>query len=325
MMKRTDMLIKVPESEFKPLIDRERSLADVKEHMGPWIDLIRDVVNYGSNLIPRCFSSSKRNWADLVVIAILLRQVVAMLDGAEVLLSAGAVHAAILQMRALFEASVYIEWILKGDPEKRAIYYYAHNLRRKRHWAMITQSGSPESNDFAETMNESIVKMTVPIRDELKESAKKQIEDIDRVLSQSKFVEVNKEFEQFSKQKKHDVAWYVPLGKKSFRAIAREVGMGSMYELFYSSASGVMHTSSYDQHVKFGMGEVTFQPIRHLEDFQQVLHFSVSMAQHAYRRVLEVYRNGELPAFSKKYMEKWRRESINFLKIEYEAGGTTTI
>jgi hypothetical protein len=98
------MLIKVGESEFKPLLNRNKTIADIKEHLGPWLALIRDVVNYGSNLIPRCFSSSEKGLKDTVLLAILLRQVVAMLDGVETLLSNGATHAAQLQMRALFEA-----------------------------------------------------------------------------------------------------------------------------------------------------------------------------------------------------------------------------
>ncbi len=102
------MLIKVGENEFKPLLDRDKVTPDIKEHLSPWIDLILDLTNYSSLLIPRCFSSSARDLKDAVVLAILLRQVVAMLDGIEVLLSNGAVHAAQLQLRALLEASVYI-------------------------------------------------------------------------------------------------------------------------------------------------------------------------------------------------------------------------
>jgi len=113
------MLIKVRESEFKPLLDRDKAVGDVKKHLNQWIDLIRDVTDYGANLIPMCFSSSDRTLKDAVVLAILLRQVVAMLDAIQVLLSNGAVHAAHLQLRALFEASIYIDWILESDSRKR--------------------------------------------------------------------------------------------------------------------------------------------------------------------------------------------------------------
>lgn len=149
------MLIKVPESEFKALLDPDKVIADIKEHLSPWIALVQDVTNYGSNLIPRCFSSSERSLKDAVVLAILLRQAVAMLDGVGILLANGATHAANLQMRALFEASVYMDWILLNDSERKADYYYVHNLRRKRIWALRTQPGSPESQEFITMMNKA--------------------------------------------------------------------------------------------------------------------------------------------------------------------------
>src|SRR5438132_3202821 len=132
---------------------------------------------------PSVYSSSEKNLKDAVLLPILLRQAVAMLDGIELLLTSGATHAANLQMRALFEASVYIDWILLGDSERKAEYYYVHNLRRKRVWARRTQSGSPESQEFIAMMNKS----GVPIDDKLREASKNELQEIDRILSQPKF------------------------------------------------------------------------------------------------------------------------------------------
>lgn len=325
-MEKPSLLIKVRESEFKALIDRDKTIADIKEYLSPWVDLIRDVTNYGSNLIPRCFSSSERDLKDAVVLAILLRQVLAMLDGVEVLLSNGSTHAAQLQLRALFEASVYIDWILESDSKNKADYYYVHNLRRKRLWASRTQPGSAESQEFITMMNKS----GVQIDDKLKEAAKQQIQDIDRVLSQPKFATISREFEKYRKGKPRDPAWYVPLGQRSFGAIARAVGKGSLYVILYSGASEVMHTSNYEHHVRIGMGQlITFQPIRSVEGFVNVLRFSVGIALftfylflESHRRILKEYRDGELPAFSRKYLEKWQREFMNFPQIKFETRTT---
>jgi hypothetical protein len=304
------MLVKVRENEFKPLIDREGVVADVRKHLSPWIVLIEDVTNYGSNLIPRCFSSSPRGLRDTVVIAILLRQVVAMLDAIELLLTNGAVHSAQLQMRALFEASVYLDWILAGDGEKKSFYYYVHNLRRKRTWASRTQPSSPESQQFVALM----AKSSVTISDTVVNSAKQQIQEIDRILSQPGFAAIDKEFNKHRK----GCAWYVPLNKRTFREIALEVGKEAQYVVSYAAASQIMHTSSYDQHVKFGKGEVTFEPIRSIEGFENVLRFSLTDAFHTFRAVLKEYRPGEIQVFNRKYLEKWKREFMNFPSIKYE-------
>src|SRR6185437_6967204 len=100
------MLIKVREQAHPAIMDRETINADAEQHLKPWLDVISDMVNYGTNLIIRCVNSSDRKTKDRIVLTILLRQAVAMLDGIEVLLSQGCTHVANLQVRALFEAAV---------------------------------------------------------------------------------------------------------------------------------------------------------------------------------------------------------------------------
>src|SRR5437868_7007581 len=75
----------------------------------------------------------------------------------------------------------------------------------------------------------------------------------------------------------------------------------------YSSASGVMHGSNYEHHVKCSAGTVAFEPIRYLEDFGQVYQFSAALALSTYRRVLQTYRERELQAFRRKYLENWQK------------------
>jgi len=115
-----------------------------------------------------------------------------------------------------FEASVYIDWILLNDWERKAGYYYVHNLRRKRIWALRTQPGSPESQEFITMMN----KAGVQIGDNVREAAKLQIQEIDRILSQSKFAAISKDIEQYRGRKRFDPAWYAPLGERHLRGMA---------------------------------------------------------------------------------------------------------
>ena len=308
-----DMLLKVWATEDKPLLDTEQPTAEIKKQLRPWICMMRDVTNYGSKLIPRCIASCDRKLEDAVLVAVLLRQCVAMLDTVEVLLSSGAVHASNQQMRALFEASVYIDWILASDSEKKANYYYVHNLRRKRLWASRTQTGAPEWQEFQSVAKDAGAKTD----DKTRKSAKEQIQEVDRILSRPKFAVINKYFDQHRKGKRNDVAWYLPLGQRNLGAISGAVGRRSLYMLLYSGASEVMHTSNYGHHVQFGENRLTVQPIRSAEGFETVFRFSLGIALHTFMRILGKYRPGERPAFSRKYVENWRREFMNFPHIKY--------
>src|ERR1035437_904275 len=324
-MPTSGMLIRAPESEFKPLLDREKTLADVKEHLQPWLRLIRDITSYGTNLIPRCMRDSDRKLADAVILATLLRQVVSMLDGIDILLSNGAVYAAPLQMRALFEASVYIDWILEGDTERKGTYYYVHNLRRIRIGASRLQPGSPECQDFGSVVNEFNIK----VADETRNLAKTNITEIDEALSQPKYAGINKEFDEQSKGRHYDPPWYAPLlpkGQRNLRTISKVVGRESVYRLLYSGASEVMHASNYGHHFEYANGKLTLRAIRLLEGFDLVLSFSLSIAIHTYRRVLGRYRPDELVlSFPRKYLENWRNEFRNMPKLQYGSDAEDTV
>jgi len=306
------MLIPVPENEYKPLLDRERAVSDVKTHLHRWTGLMHDVTSYGSNLIPRCFTSSERKLKDVILIGVLLRQVVAMLDGMDVLLTNGATYAAHLQMRALFEAAVYIEWILQGNSERKTDYYYVHNLRRKRYLAARTQPGLVGAEPFLTMMNE----IGVPLTDAATKSSEQLIREIDEVIAQPKFAVINAEFENHRKKRGREVAWHAPFGLRSFAAVAREVKRQAYYEIFYSIASGVIHSSSCDQHVKIRT-RLTIEPVRWMDQFQPISHFGLSMAMSAFMAISRAYRPEDL-SFHRKYNEKWKKHFLDFPKIVYK-------
>lgn len=313
-----NLLIKIRENPYLPILDRERVVKDVETHLKPWVALIEDLTNYGTNLIPRCFLSSDRSMKDTVVLMILLRQCVAMLDSIHLLLSQGAAHVAQLPMRAMFEASVYIEWTLAAGSEKKAAYYYVHNLRRKRRSAIALQPSSSEPHD----LKDALIELGMLVPGERVRAAEELEKAINAILSQPKLAAIDQDFEARRKGKKFDCAWYFPLGVQNLAAMARSVGEASTYTILYSGASQVMHSGSYDDHVKFGKGEVTLEPIRSLEGFEFVFRLSATVAMGTFQKILQEYRYGELAAFSRKYVEHWQREFLHFPKITYDVQRT---
>ena len=123
-------------------------ISDAKTHYHDILEVMGDMSNYGSNLIPRCFTISKRGLDDAIVLGIFLKQSVSMFDAIEILLSNAAVYPSHLQERVLFEVSIYLEWMLKDNTLEKAKYYYVANLRQERLWALRTQDASEENNAF---------------------------------------------------------------------------------------------------------------------------------------------------------------------------------
>ena len=309
----------MPESPHPAILNREEAQGLAHDHFSPQLALLRDLANYGSNLVIRAYESSPRKEEDVVICGVLLKQIVAMLDAVEVLLSAGVAQASFLPARAAFEASLYMDWILLGDSERKARCYLVANYRDERKWASRAIHGTPEEVDFTAITKPLGVDIHAE-RPSLLAEAKARLAEVDRVLAQAGLAAINAEFDLSRKGKrKIEVEWYVLTGKGSIRQIADAVKRLPEYEMFYGKGSRITHTASYKHHIGFRSGQIHFKPVRHVAEFHELLNFLVADTFGAYRKVLTHYRPGELPAFSQKYLSEWRDPFVNVKSVTYSS------
>ena len=304
----------------KPLLgilNREEAHALVTVHYEKQTALLRDLADYGSNLVVRAFESSTKKMAEVVVCGVLLKQVVAMIDATEVLLSAGCGLAAFLPARAAFEASIYADWILKEDSERRATRYVVGNYRDERLWATRAIPGTIEEQAMTR-VTELLGYNLHAKRPEVAPEAAKRLAEINRILEQQDLKNIDQEYDKARGKRPRDPEWYQLDGLASIRQVAERVGRLPEYEFFYSRGSQVTHTGSYKDHVRFVSQQIRFVPIRHLADVNMLLNFTCSIAIGAYQKIVERYRPGEIPAFSKKYIEDWRDPYQNIQGLKYD-------
>jgi hypothetical protein len=306
------------ENEFKYIIDRDRQENDVKQHFSKHIELLIDFVNYGSNLIPRVFDSSRKKLDDIIVILVLLKQVLSMVDAVEVLVSKGTVTQANMPARTAFEASLYIDWILKDDTERKAKYYYVSNLRSQRLWALRLKTGTVEKEAFTKQFQYLEKHIKFDDMAGIEKQAEEELEKIEDHLNKPNLNSINSEFEKKKiKNTGAEAYWYRLLGVNSIRQLAVEVGRLGEYDLFYSRSSEVTHTASYRDHVQFNKGAVIFEPIRQLRDINFILRFITLTTISTYVAILKHYRHGELKSFINKYKRDWREAFLHIPSVTY--------
>lgn len=136
------------ERPFLKLLDRELAREHMRQEHGDTLDLMEEVVNYGSNLVPRCLESSRKDTVAAITIGVLLRHGVAMLDATTALSREGSVLCAWATTRSLIEAWISAAFVLQEDSLNRVRHYYAWNLRQERRWARRVLEGSKESLAF---------------------------------------------------------------------------------------------------------------------------------------------------------------------------------
>jgi hypothetical protein len=300
------------EPELTSIIDRLKHEVDANSIYAKQIELLIDLVNYGSNLIARAYSTSKRNIDDIMIIAVLLKDVVQMLDGIQVLISAGNSHAATLQARSAFEAYVCMLWIMKGDSIRKARFYYVFEIRKQRKWALRVTPNTKERERFNEIYkdyNSSVVDW-----DQLAKMGRKNLSAIDSILAQPPLKEINETIERTNR-----LDWYKCFNVKlnSIRDLAVDVGELAIYDLYYTRFSDVMHASSYRDQIEIKNKYVLFEPIRMLSDAPTVILLCCHVAILGYKTILNRYLKSELLAFTKKYMSDWRDASRYIPSIDY--------
>jgi hypothetical protein len=306
------------------LMDRETPPKKMAEGYTPQLDLLTAMANYASNLIPRAYKDSKQELRDVIVCFSLLKQVAAMIDAVDILMRAGSIYAANVPSRAAYEASLYIEWMLVSDGEKKATHYVVGSIRERRLWAQRVKKGTPESPDFLKDMGQ-IGADIIAQRPALETEATSAIAEADRILTGRLFVETNASFDailtrQAAKhQKPREPEWYKVLGKPSIRSIAKELQRLPEYIIYYGRGSKIVHSASYEGTITFSKGGAVAHPVRNLADAHTLFHSTFTNAIHTFHRVLGFYRPQELANFGAQYIREWRAAYMNIPKIKIES------
>ncbi|MCK9532567.1 MAG: DUF5677 domain-containing protein [Gammaproteobacteria bacterium] len=308
---------------YEPLLNRERHSGDAQEHYARQLELVADVVNYGTNLIPSCLASSDRQLGDVIVTSVLLKQVVLMLDALGVLVREACADASILQARALFEASLFLEWMLTDDQEKKALYYYVANVRKERQWVKRGVTDDPEQTQFFRNLGEFSDALK-PTRQKLSQFAPDRLREIDEFLAKEPYASINREYETIRGNRPFEPAWYAPLGESSVRGVAKSLGRLHEYEIFYVQSSETMHASRHGPHIKISQNQVKLEPIRHLEGVGTTLRFALSVTFHTYQKVLGRYRPGQLAEMQRRYVNEWREAFMSIPQVTYKKSGSAT-
>lgn len=311
------MTLNHPEPEIASIIDRSTATTEAAAHYSDQTLMLRDMVNYGANLLARAYRSSGKELEDVVVLGVLLRQVTAMLDATEVLLVNGCSHAAYTTLRGALEASIYLDFVLYADSHKRAAHFIVWNYRRDHMWAMRAVRGSAERETFMKMLEGSDY-TTGEKEADWSDVAEEQASEIRRYLSGNDFQAIDNAFTTYSrKNKRGDPEWYKLLDCPSVRAVAKQVGRLLEYVCYYQRASNVIHTATLKDHViSKKKNEVTVIPIRHSVETHHIILGAAVVGYKTFRSVLLRYRPGELGAFGNKYAGDWREPFMSNKKLD---------
>ena len=93
----------MPDEPHDAILDRTLFRVQIADSFAPQINLLEQLVNYGTNLLPRCFVSSDRGIPDTVAILGFLKHAVTSLDAIHILSKEGATLACFPHIRSFLK------------------------------------------------------------------------------------------------------------------------------------------------------------------------------------------------------------------------------
>jgi predicted component of type VI protein secretion system len=297
--------------------------ADVTANLAHFEDDLKaldSLVAYGTHLIPGLLPETGADFTQLTVLGVFGRQALAMADATALLLRSGAVHSARLATRALFEASVYMEWIDAADSEYRARTFYVWNLRRHLKWTERATPGTSERLEMEGALKGSgldpTVLKTLPPDVTRAEKAK-----VAKLLNSPKYRDIQKLFNTRRGAKPYDPEWYSvlfpPKERTSLRRLAKEVGRHIEYVFVYESGSDVTHGSLFDVHIHVRPGRVNIWPLRELRGFPEVLQSALTLLLRLYSHLIERFDPTRFQEFAARYRSHWRTATLARRAVTY--------
>ena len=298
----------------KGVLDREYALETAK-HFKDALDLLNELLDYGTALVPRAFVSSPRDLKAICVIFVQLRQFLVHLDGAAVLAAAGNCATATLQLRSLLETAHTMEWLLASDTEAKVNHLYVANLRQRRNWNSIAIPNSPEATrhaDAARRLNltpEQLTELTG------------EVQRTDALLARPPFDAINAKFEASYIKRGYDQPWYEvyaapAIPKLSIRKISKDLGRIKEYSYIYSPFSDVTHGSDMWKSISVGDQNLQMNPVREPQGIPSVVQLAATLCLRIFPMVIQEYRSGEEESFNRKYLQEWRTRFFKEYHIE---------
>ena len=292
----------MPTVRFEQLFDPDFSKASARNQIDAALNLIEEVRNYGLWLFARCSNRPEGGDENLAILS-LYYHLIEMLDAIGVLIEECTAAPARLQLRAIFETLLGIEFILQADTVRRAHAYLVVDILNRIEFYETLDSGTEAGRLFqiAIASDPDCSRMRLP-------SPKREaIANLKRDLTAPLFAEAFMEYQSASRR---HLEWYQLFGgPNDLRELAKRVKHEGAYEILYGGLSQTEHaTDVIQRNIVDKGGRPAVRPIRSSLEMSTIVTLAVNFAIQATRLMIRRYRPGEEARF-----HEWNTSEISNL------------
>lgn len=260
--------------------------------------LLRQLVNHGSRAMVRCSKAPIRSGGENedVALYILYRHMLEMVDGAEVLLSESCAEASVGPIRAAFEASLSLDYIVKDPayPRRSLSWLHEHTLNRIARWEQVNPA-TDRGQAFRAEYRKQFPTVAVEFSDAEIDLMTKAAAQLRSVLAKPQFAEIVGEHAKQRLERRFP-AWFSLFGgPRNVRSLSDHLARGGEYGLFYGEWSQSMHAVDATPYLRSGReaGRMAFVGMRNPRHFKDLAFAAAQMMINTTRQFVEHFRPGE--------------------------------
>jgi hypothetical protein len=288
-----------PSNLFNPHFTK----AQVKQLLDMAVPLLTEVLNYGLSVFARCAYRPAGDDENLPILFV-YRHLLEMLDSVIIQVAECAPAPAALQLRAMFDALLTIEYILEDEGKVRErAFAYIHNVQLERRRTYLSlDPGTPQGKAFLDAISGDPYSKDhkPPVVPDLAE----RLKEIDEMLEKPELKAAAQAYQIAKKAVGRKPNWYTLYnGPKNLGELARHLKRGAQYEILYKEWAERGHsTDAIDRILIVSADGPSARGLRDATELESTIDFAITFAVDAARRLIEHYRSGEGKSFAKWYL-----------------------
>lgn len=254
------------------------------------IPMLEETLGHGLMLFAKYTHRSEAGNDDDLVILLVFRHLLELLDSVKIQIAECSPATAALQLRAMFEALLTIEYLTedKAKTGERAIAYRYQVQRQRRRFYLSQDPNTAEGKELREFIANS------PYSGQLKPHDLKDLADrvhrIDEILDTREYKEVAEAYKRTAKKIRYP-SWYsLHGGPTSLAKLAQHLKHADWYALLYGEWSERSHAvDAIDRILTHNATGPAARSLRDASEFNSTVDFAMTFSLEAMRTLIRHY------------------------------------
>jgi hypothetical protein len=301
----------MPTEEYRPLLDRDDAIARATALIDAACPLLRELVNHATLAFRRCTAASDNHGGeneDMAPIT-LYRHTIELIDGIEVMFRASCVDAAVPVLRAAFEASISLDYILQEHFTRRSLSWTCGYLHARIASHQQLDATTPAGTAFAAARDREMAGDAQPWQPY---NSAAPVANLEHVLNRPMLQPIETEYQRFRQTHNNRRPHWFQLfdGPRNRRELASAVHREWEYSALYGEWSNFSHAADASAYLRPGdaPGEAAFLAVRSPHRMPHRAFLAARIMLRSTRLMINHYRHGEdLTAwYNREVRERWQ-------------------